>query len=343
MGACEPRQVREEAALSGASQVPRSSLARASVAGTAPFAPTTMGARPGNLLPMRICSLVPSATETIAVLGLGDLLVGRSAECTWPPEVTALPVVSASRADTSVLTSAEIDRTIRRTLADGGSLYVVDAELMEELDPDLIVTQDLCAVCAVSSEDVARLCPVRAETVALDPRTFAEIEDSIGALAGLLGAVERGESVVAEMRLAIASVREAVRGRERPRVFVAEWLDPPFAAGHWVPEMVELAGGVEVLGRAGERSFETTWEAVRAADPDVVVLAPCGFDLERTLAEAHVVEDLTAHVVAVDGDAYYSRPGPRVADGVRQLGHILHPACVPDPRLPFSTRVASRG
>jgi iron complex transport system substrate-binding protein len=283
---------------------------------------------------MRICSLVPSATEIVVALGLGETLVGRSAECTWPPEVSSLPVVSASRADTSMLSSAEIDATVRRALEQGGSLYVVDGELMEELDPDLVVTQDLCAVCAAPSSEVEALAPVRADTLALDPRTLGEIESSIVRLASALGAADRGKTLAARIREAAEEVSAAVRGRPRPRTFVAEWLDPPFAAGHWVPEMVEAAGGSEVLGRPGERSFETSWAAVSAERPDVVVLAPCGFDLERTLHESAAVPPLEARVVAVDGDAHYSRPGPRVAEGIRQLGHLLHPDAVPDPGLP---------
>lgn len=283
---------------------------------------------------MRVVSLVPSATEIIAGLGLAGSLVGRSHECTYPAEVRALPVVSASRVDSSTIASAEIDRAVRDALADGKPLYAVDADLLEELAPDLIVTQDLCEVCAVPSGEVRRATRVACATLSLDPRDLAEIEESIRTLAAQLGAPEAGEELAGAMHDRIASVQAAVAGRPTPRVFVAEWLDPPFAAGHWVPEMVALAGGEEVLGRTRERSFATTWDAVAVERPDVLVLAPCGFDLERTVREAAGVPSLAPRVVAVDGDAAYSRPGPRVAEGVAQLAHILHPDAVPAPSLP---------
>ena len=283
---------------------------------------------------MRVVSLVPSATEIIAALGLAGQLVGRSHECNYPPEVLSAPVVSASRIDTTTIPSAQIDRAVRAALEDGRPLYAIDAELLESLAPDLIVTQDLCEVCAVPSGDVKRLVHVDVETISLDPRDLGEIEDSIRKIARHLHAAGPGELLAQEMHDRIDDVHQLVRGLPRYRVFVAEWLDPPFAAGHWVPEMVSLAGGEEVLGRPRERSFETTWDAVKHAAPQLVVLAPCGFDLERTVSEAGSVPPLGARVVAVDGDAAYSRPGPRVADGVEQLAHLLHPDEVPAPALP---------
>ena len=283
---------------------------------------------------MRVVSLVPSATEIIAALGLAGQLVGRSHECNYPPEVLSAPVVSASRIDTTTIPSAQIDRAVRAALEDGRPLYAIDAELLESLAPDLIVTQDLCEVCAVPSGDVKRLVHVDVETISLDPRDLGEIEDSIRKIARHLHVAGPGELLAQEMHDRIDDVHQLVRGLPRYRVFVAEWLDPPFAAGHWVPEMVSLAGGEEVLGRPRERSFETTWDAVKHAAPQLVVLAPCGFDLERTVSEAGSVPPLGARVVAVDGDAAYSRPGPRVADGVAQLAHLLHPDEVPAPALP---------
>jgi iron complex transport system substrate-binding protein len=282
---------------------------------------------------VRVVSLVPSATEIIAALGLADQLVGRSHECNYPPEVQAAPVVSASRIDTSSIPSAQIDRAVREALADGRPLYAVDAELLERLAPDLIVTQDLCEVCAVPSGEVRRVAHVDVETLSLDPRDLREIEESIRTIARHLGAAGPGELLAQAMHTRIEGVREAVRGLPRPRVFVAEWLDPPFAAGHWVPEMVELAGGEEVLGRARERSYPTTWETVAEAGPQLLVLAPCGFDLERTVSEAGAVPAMGARVVAVNGDAAYSRPGPRVAEGVAQLANLMHPEAVEPPRL----------
>jgi iron complex transport system substrate-binding protein len=283
---------------------------------------------------VRICSLLPSATEIVGALGLADVLVGRSAECDWPPEVRRLPVVTAARIDTSEVASFEIDRAVREAIADGRSLYALDEELIAALEPDLLLTQDLCAVCAVSSNEVNRLCAVDAEAVSLDPRTIAGIEQSVLELAQRLGVPDRGARVVAQMAEKIGGVRELVAGLESRRVFVAEWLDPPFAAGHWVPEMVAHAGGKDILGRAGEASFPTSWTAVREREPQLVVLAPCGFDAERAAREAASLPPLPCRAVAVDANAYFSRPAPRVADGILQLASILHPDAVPDPGLP---------
>ena len=283
---------------------------------------------------MRICSLLPSATEIVGALGLTDALVGRSAECDWPPEVRDLPVVTAARVDTEALGSLKIDLAVREALADGRSLYALDEKLIEELAPDVILTQDLCAVCAVSSDDVGRLCGVDAAVLSFDPRGIAGVEDSVRELAGQLGVAERGDRVVAEMEEKIGRVRERVGGLDPVRVFVAEWLDPPFAAGHWVPEMVAHAGGHEVLGIAGEASFPTTWAAVLECRPELVVLAPCGFDAVRTTREAEI-PPLPCRAVAVDANAYFSRPAPRIADGIAQLAFLLHPDDAPDPGLPW--------
>src|SRR5438067_9079600 len=209
---------------------------------------------------MRIVSLLPSATEIVGALGLAGSLVGRSEECDWPPEVLDAPVVSASRVDTSQLGGAEIDAAVRQALADGRSLYAVDAELLEELRPDLILTQDLCAVCAVSSGELTEAC---ADVLALDASTLEELYAVIDRLARQLGIPERGDHVVERTRLGVETVRRSVAGLPRPRVFVAEWLEPPFAPGHWVPEMVDAAGGECVLGHSGERSFAVTWDDVR--------------------------------------------------------------------------------
>jgi iron complex transport system substrate-binding protein len=282
---------------------------------------------------VRICSLLPAATEIVGALGLTAQLIGRSHECDWPPEVCDLPVVTASRVDTSELTGLEVDAAVREALTDGLALYAIDEGLVDELGPDLVITQDTCAVCAVSSDEV-RLCGIAAEVLSLDARTIAEIEDTVVMLGRRLGAPEAGRTVAEEMRARLTAMGEAVEGLERPPVFVAEWLDPPFAAGHWVPEMVDLAGGAEVLGRRGEPSYRTTWESIAAAAPELVVVAPCGYEAERGAAEARRMP-LPARAVAVDANAYYSRPAPRIADGVAQLGHLLHPEAVPDPGLPW--------
>lgn len=282
---------------------------------------------------MRICSLLPSATEIVGALGLASSLVAVSQECDWPPQVRGLPIVTAARLDTRALGGREIDRAVRTALAEGRPLYAVDEELIERLRPDVILTQDLCEVCAVSSKDV---CAVDAQVVSLDARTIGELEQGIVALAERLGVRERGAALVEEFRAKLARVEESVHDLERRRTFVAEWLDPPFAAGHWVPEMVARAGGEQILGRAGEASYATSWKEVRAGHPELVVLAPCGYDAGRAAREAEAdVPTLPCRIVAVDAQSYYSRAGPRLADGVAQLAFLLHPGHVPDPGLPW--------
>jgi iron complex transport system substrate-binding protein len=300
---------------------------------------------------VRIVSLLPSATEIIARLGLVDSLVGRSNECTYPPEVAHLPVVTAARIDPRRLASVEIDRQVREAIADGRSLYVVDAGLIDRLAPDVIVTQDLCAVCAVSSGELGSACPVGASVVSLDPSTLDEVAASIETLARALGVPERGSELASEMRRSVDEVRRSTQaairaGAHRPRVFVAEWIDPPFVPGHWLPEMIDAAGGEALLGEPGRPSHPTSWEEVSTADPEIVVIAPCGFGVDEAVRRsAHLdLERIAprARWVVVDGDAYYSRPGPRLADGVRQLGHLLHSATTPDPGLPLSELIPAR-
>ena len=286
--------------------------------------------------PLRICSLLPSATEIVAALGLFDWLVGRSAECDFPPQVSRLPVVTSARVDTTALGSVAVDAAVREAVAEGRSLYAVDADLIAQLTPDLILTQDLCEVCAVASGDET-LCALGVETLALDSHSVPEIEQRIVELSDRLGVHSQGLAVADAMRRKTDETRAQVAGLEQRSVFVSEWLEPPFAAGHWLPEMVAAAGGVDILGRPREPSFRTSWDVVRRLEPELVVLAPCGFDLERTVAEAAVtgLPDLGCPIVAVDANAYYSRPAPRVADGVRQLAHLFHPEHAPDPGLPY--------
>ena len=283
---------------------------------------------------MRIVSLLPSATDMIAELGLLDSLVGISEDSNWPPEVSSKPLVARTEIDVAGLTSAEIDALVNASASESHSLYTVDAELMDELRPELVITQDLCVVCAVSSSDLATACPIGAEVYSMNPCTFEDVVESVIGLADRLGVRERGLAVAERMRAQVADVRAAVAGLDRPRVFIAEWMDPPYVAGHWVPEMVEAAGGTDVLGTPGEYSFATTWETVLAEEPDVVVVAACGFSIEQALERTDDLR-LPVRTVVVDGDAYFSRPAPRLADGVRQLAHILHPEAVADPGLPY--------
>ncbi len=274
---------------------------------------------------MRIVSLLPSATDMIADLGLLDLLVGISEDCTWPPEVASKPVVARTRIDVSGLTTAQIDQIVTASQSESHSLYAVDAGLM----------QDLCDVCAVSSGDLKTACPIGVEVLSMNPRSFDDVVESVVVLADKLGVHERGVAVAGAMRAKVDAVREAVAGRDRPRVFVAEWMDPPYGSGHWLPEMVEAAGGVNVLSKPGEFSFATTWETVLAQKPDLIVLAACGFSLRQSLERTSDLK-LPVRTIVVDGDAHFSRPAPRIADGIAQLAHLIHPEVVADPGLPYA-------
>ena len=282
---------------------------------------------------MRICSLLPSATEIIAQLGLIDSLVGVSDECRWPSEVVGKPIVTAARIDPSTLSNLEIDQAVRDSLVAGASLYSVDAELLDALQPDLIITQDLCAVCAVSSGELADACPAGTTMLSLDPRTLGDVAESVRTLAAAVERVDRGEQIVTEMWATINAAADEVRGLPPKRVFFAEWIEPPFSAGHWLPEMIEIAGGIDVLGEAGQPSRSTTWAAVSAAAPELIIVAPCGFDADAAAARAEGIA-FPCPAVAVDADSYYSRPAARLADGVAQLAYLLHPGSASDPGLP---------
>ena len=243
-------------------------------------------------------------------------------------------MVTAARIDSDRLRSRDIDAAVRTAVRDGRPLYALDDDLIRSLAPDLVITQDLCHVCAVSSDEVGRVRSLDAEVLALDPRTLAEVAESVRVVARRLGVAGRGDEVAAAMERSVQETRRAVAGAPPVPVFVAEWLDPPFAAGHWLPEMVAAAGGAEVLGRAGMPSYPTTWDEVAAAGPELVVAAACGFDAARIAAEAAGMR-FPGRTVAVDANADYSRPAPRLAEGVAQLAFLLHPAVAPDPGLPW--------
>lgn len=273
---------------------------------------------------MRIVSLLPSATEILFDIGLGNSVVGRSEECNWPPQAISLPVVSIARVRSGEVTGASIDAQVRAAMQADEQLYLIDEALLRELRPDVIVTQDLCRVCAVSSDEV---CDVGARVVSLDPHTITEVADSVRHLANVLDVFNRGNAVADRMLERIEMVKSRVSAMNRPRVFFAEWLSPPFASGHWIPEMVEAAGGVEVLGIPGIASRTTTWQEVRAAKPELVILGPCGFDEVRALSEAEAVRhefDPLWKTAAVNADRYFARPAPSIADGVEQLAAIFH-------------------
>lgn len=287
-------------------------------------------------------SLLPSATDIIYELGLFDALVGVSEDCNWPPEIAEKPLVACNRVDLSGLTAARIDEIVSTSKGEAHSLYAIDADLLRELRPDLVITQDLCDVCAVSSGDLATACPIGVEVYSMNPRNLGDVIESVIELAARLEVLERGQKVASVFRERVGAVRQVVSGRTRPRVFVAEWTDPPYGSGHWLPEMVEAAGGTNVLSRPGEPSFPTTWEAVLDEAPSLVVVAACGFSLEQSLERCQDLR-LPVRTVVVDGDAHFSRPAPRLAAGVEQLGHLIHPEAIPDPGLPYAELSAAHG
>ncbi len=283
---------------------------------------------------MRIVSLLPSATDIIAELGLIDSIVGISEDCNWPPEIKDKPLVARVNLDVSNMSSAEIDAAVSASASAGHSIYAVDAQLLDSLKPDLVITQDLCEVCAVSSGDLDSACPIGIEIFSMNPRTLDDVVDSVVTLAEKLGVKERGEEVAGRMRNRIDAVRSATKALSRPRVFMAEWIDPPYNSGHWLPEMVEAAGGENLLSRPGEYSYPTSWDIVLKQSPEIIVIAACGFNLEQAIFHSEGLL-LPVRTVVVDGDAYFSRPSPRVADGVEQLARLLHPQEFESPDFQF--------
>ncbi len=287
---------------------------------------------------MRIASLVPSATELLFALGLGRSVVGVTHECDFPQEAGRLPHLTRTVIEEG-LGAAEIDRAVRARTERGEALYELDADALGELAPELIVTQAVCEVCAVSIDDVRAVAaglPSRPEVLSLDPSTIADVLADVGRLGEAAGASAEAARLTAELRERIDAVQAAVVGAHAPRVAALEWLDPPFAGGHWVPEMVALAGGEDPLGRAGEKSRTVEWSDVESSRPDAVVCMPCGYGAERATVEAERYWDRLAaldasRIVAVDAAAYFSRPGPRLVDGVELLAHVLHPDRVPAP------------
>jgi iron complex transport system substrate-binding protein len=286
---------------------------------------------------MRIVSLVPSATEMLFALGLGDDVVGVTHECDYPPRARDLPKITRDVLPPG-LSAAEIDAAVKQRTLAGESIYELDAEALHELEPDLIVTQALCAVCAVSYDDVRAIAEeidTQPMVISLDPHTVGEMLGDARTLAQATDAKDAAVDLVQEASARIDRIRLLTRGARRPRVVALEWLDPPFAAGHWTPQLIEYAGGEDVLGFAGENSEQRSWEELAASDPDIVIVMPCGFDAEIAHREAEMHRDQLAalgagEVVAVDAAAYFSRPGPRLIDGLELLAHILHPELVPE-------------
>lgn len=296
---------------------------------------------------MRICSLVPSATETLFAIGASECVAGVTFECDFPAEARQKRVVVRTRL-APTHNPAEIDRQVREFVSRGESLYEIDAEALRDIQPDLIITQDLCHVCAASPGDLASALaklPVAPAVLSLDPKSLADVWNDIRKIGDAVGHSRQAAVLVGELRNRVEKVRQAAaRTNTRPRVVCLEWLDPPYVAGHWVPEMVAIAGGTDVLGDAAKPGVRTTWEAVLASRPEVIVVMPCGYDLRCTLEEFSRTElpdeweTLPAvhneRVYAVDGSAYFSRPGPRLAGGVEILAGIIHPElalCTPPP------------
>jgi iron complex transport system substrate-binding protein len=310
---------------------------------------------------LRVVSLLPSATEILHFVGAGNTLVGVTHECDHPPGVENLPKLTGTPIDHHTLTSAEIDNAIRKRLTDTSSIYSLDTELLEELQPDLILTQGLCDVCAVSLsvvEQATVTLPKKPRVLSMNPTTLREVLHVTVEVGEAVGRGDETRERVLALEKRLASVEEAVAGLPRPRVGCIEWLDPPFSAGHWVPEMVRIAGGQELFAEAGEPSARLSWEGVFEAAPEVVVLTPCGFDVARTLREARVLPGVTGwkdlpavrseRVWTVDANAYFSRPAPRLVEGVEILARILHPEVFPEAPEPgdavrFSAVSATRG
>ncbi|HEX6748164.1 MAG TPA: ABC transporter substrate-binding protein [Longimicrobium sp.] len=290
---------------------------------------------------MRIASLLSSATEIVYELGLQDGLVAISHECDWPPEALGLPRLSRVRFDPSGLTSGEIDAEVRRCMQEFGSVYEIDARALADSRPELILTQAVCEVCAVptpSVHDAVAALPHRPHVLSLDAHTLDEIIDSVEQVADAAGEPARGDETAAGLRARIDCVRNAVAGRARPRVLALEWLDPPFAPGHWIPEMIDIAGGDGLIGAPGGHSVEVPWSDVEGLDPDRLLLVPCGYALEQARVDADRARErlhalapraIERGAAAIGHSAYFSRSGPRVVAGIEALAAWLHPDVFP--------------
>jgi iron complex transport system substrate-binding protein len=286
---------------------------------------------------MRIVSLVPSATEMLFALGVGPDVIAVTHECDYPEAAKQLPKITRDVLPPG-LSAAEIDAAVKERMLAGQSIYELDIETLQDLRPDLIVTQALCSVCAVSYDDVREVAEEidsHPQVIALDPHTVGEVLGDAGTLAQATDQRDAAVELVRDASARIDRIRVATRRVKRPRVAALEWLDPPFAAGHWTPQMIGYAGGEDVIGFAGEPSEERSWAEVAAVQPDVVIVMPCGYDAEIAYREAEMHRDQlgalgAVKVVAVDAASYFSRPGPRLVDGLELLAHIIHPELFPE-------------
>ncbi len=294
---------------------------------------------------MRLVSLLPSATEIVYALGLGDDLVGVTFECDEPATARVDKTVVVGGRDTKGMLPAEIDEYVKAQLGSGGDLYTLHSGALAGLDPDLILTQDLCRVCALPSDHVSDALDYlgcRSDVLSLDPYTLDEVIDTFVVVGRRAGVPDRAEILVASLRARLQAVATALADRPRPRVALVEWVDPPFTAGHWVPDLVRAAGGEPVAARPGARSVQTTWQEFVAADPDVVIVAPCGFHLDGATDQARLVVARLPGVPvwAIDADGIVVRPGPRVVEGVEAIAAILHPGAMAGPPPGAIARVA---
>src|SRR5216683_6838771 len=302
---------------------------------------------------MRIASLLPSATEIAFALGLGDQVVAVSHECDYPPEAAKRPILTKSTIHGKTHASHEIDEEVAQR---GGDIYEIDDELLEKLKPDLILTQELCHVCAVSYtkvKEAARVLDADTKIISLEPTSLEEIVDNILLVGRMTGKLGEAEKLAQQMLQRINRVKEKTQTvRHRPRVFFMEWLQPPWAGGHWIPQMVDYAGGVEGLGRLGKPSHRIGWDEVVEYQPEIIVLSPCGFDANQVIEEAHVLASYegwekipafqSSKIYAVNASAYFSRSGPRVVDGLEILAHIIHPELFPENPHPEAVRMVPR-
>jgi iron complex transport system substrate-binding protein len=287
---------------------------------------------------MRIASLVPSATEMLFALDVGGSVVGVTHECDYPAAASGLPQLTGTVLPPG-LSAGEIDAKVKEVVGEGRALYTLDEERLAELEPDLIVTQAVCEVCAVSYDDVVEVAgrlPSRPRVLQQDPTNLGEVLDDVTRLGEAAGIGERAAGVRRELEARLEAVRTAVEGEARPRVLALEWLEPPFLGGHWIPEMIEIAGGGSIAGAPGQKSPQVEWEDLRGLEPEVVVSMPCGWYLDdsraQALAHRERLDSLGARqVFAVDAASTFSRPGPRLVDGVELLGHLFHPELVEAP------------
>ena len=297
---------------------------------------------------MRLVSLLPSATEIVYSLGLGEDLVGVTFECDEPPAARSEKTIVVGGRDTRGMTAREIDSYVRAQLAAGADLYTLHARALADLRPDLILTQDLCRVCALPSgrvEDALGYLGCQADVLSLDPRSLDEVLDSILAVGERTGVPERATRLVGELRARLARTAAAVAGRRRPQVAVIEWVDPPFTAGHWIPDLVSAAGGEPVAARPGAPSVPVSWAGIAAAAPELIIVAPCGYHLPGAIEQAEAAARALPGVPvwAIDADGIVVRPGPRLIDGVEAIASIIHPGAVPTARPPAVHRVAAPG